>query len=63
MLPGPPDTISLPDPKGSCDLDRFISQVEPVLACDPAKPLQQALQELRLRDLWSFYFEPSLYGR
>ncbi|GFR49227.1 hypothetical protein Agub_g11226 [Astrephomene gubernaculifera] len=59
----PPDALPLPDPKGSCDLDRFISQIEPVIAIDPAKPPQQALQELRLRDLWNFYFEPSLYGR
>ncbi|GLC50718.1 hypothetical protein PLESTB_000411800 [Pleodorina starrii] len=60
----PPESLPLPDhPKGSCDLDRFISQIEPVIAIDPAKPPQQALQELRLRDLWNFYFEPSLYGR
>ncbi|KXZ52692.1 hypothetical protein GPECTOR_9g738 [Gonium pectorale] len=59
----PPEALPLPEPKGSCDLDRFISQIEPFIAIDPDKPPQQALQELRLRDLWNFYFEPSLYGR
>ncbi|GIL87141.1 hypothetical protein Vretimale_14256 [Volvox reticuliferus] len=59
----PPEASPWPDPKGLCDLDRFISQIEPVIAIDPAKPPQQALQELKLRDLWNFYFEPSLYGR
>ncbi|GLI71568.1 hypothetical protein VaNZ11_016824 [Volvox africanus] len=59
----PPEASPWPDPKGLCDLDRFISQIEPVIAIDHAKPPQQALQELKLRDLWNFYFEPSLYGR
>lgn len=59
----PPEASPWPDPKGLCDFDRFISQIEPVIAIDHAKPPLQALQELKLRDLWNFYFEPSLYGR
>ncbi|PNH00818.1 hypothetical protein TSOC_013337 [Tetrabaena socialis] len=50
-LHGPAESVALPDPKGACDLDRFISQIEPVIAIDPDRPPQQAIAELCMRDL------------
>lgn len=46
------------------DLDRFISQVTPLLQMDcTGRTLEQVLTNLRLEDVWRFYEEPSLYGR
>lgn len=34
-----------------------------MLSLDASQPLDQALQDLSLDDVWRFYLEPSLYGR
>jgi len=45
------------------DLQRVLAQFTPMLPIDASKPVQAALGEITLEDVWRFYLEPSMFGR
>eukprot|EP00210_Caulerpa_lentillifera_P003615 g3450.t1 len=49
--------------KSTNDLDQFLTHTTPVLPLDPALEVQEAIDRLTLRDLWTFYYEASMLGR
>ncbi|CAD7702911.1 unnamed protein product [Ostreobium quekettii] len=50
-------------PPPTNDLDRLLLQATPMLEVDPKKRVEKALEDLKLADVWQFYYEPSMFGR
>ncbi|GMH45315.1 hypothetical protein BSKO_13272 [Bryopsis sp. KO-2023] len=51
----------LPGPRN--DLDRLLLQATPMLELDPTVSAKEGVENLTLEDVWSFYYEPSMFGR